>query len=195
MYPLHQEQARKEVLSVLGPSEDPTVDTLSRMPFLSACIKEAHRMNNPSNFPLPRISPFNSTKVGGLSVPPKTPIIFNIAAMHRNESSWSNVEDYDPLRFSLPSSLSINNKIPEQKEKEDTSNNHNAWVPFGVGPRQCPAKSFSLYEQRVMAATMLREYTWSLPENSIHSDGIRNKFAFTALNSPRDLEIRFVKRR
>jgi len=172
-YPIHQVRARSEVLSTLGHSEDPTMEALARMPYLSACIKESLRMNNPSNFPLPRISRDEPTLAGNVLIPPRTPVIFNIAAVHRNDTYWKDAEVYDPSRF-----------LEDQAENQ-------AWFSFGAGQRQCPAKVFSLYEQRVLAALLLREYEWSLPKVSVHSEGLRNRFTFSALNSPTNLDIQF----
>jgi cytochrome P450 len=195
-YPLHQEKARAEVLSILGPSADPTLDSLSKMPYLSACIKESLRMNNPSNGSLPRVSREEATMVGGFQVPPRTPVVFNIAAMHRNNAYWANVETFDPTRFLPRSALSLDpsSKKAGLRPHSMTTVDNPAWVSFGAGPRQCPAKSFSLYEQRVMGALLLREYEWTLPPDSAHQTGLRNRFTFSALNSPQDLGIRFVKR-
>jgi len=215
-YPAQQDKARAEVLSVLGSSDDPTLESLARMPYLSACIKESLRMNNPSNGALPRISRNEPTVVGGFTVPPRTPVVFNIAAMHRNDAYWGNVEEFDPGRF-LPRSASNPNPNPNTSSppnvaqhsisdktrtgsgmstrlQSNTTLDNPAWVAFGAGPRQCPAKAFSLCEQRVMGALLLREYEWTLPPNSAHQTGIRNRFTFSALNSPQDLGIRFVKR-
>lgn len=180
-HPIHQVRARSEVRSVLGHSEDPTIETLARMPYLSACIKESLRMNNPSNFPLPRISRDGVTLAGNIRIPPGTPVIFNVAAVHRNDTYWNDAEVYDPTRF-------LNKDADASIEAENR-----AWFSFGAGHRQCPAQNFSLYEQRVLTALLLREYEWSLPQGSVHSDGLRNRFTFSALNSPADLDINFKR--
>jgi len=68
-----------------------------------------------------------------------------------------------------------------------------AWVPFGIGHRRCPAKNFSLLEQRTLAAMLLSKYKWTLPENSIHrKGGIQNAFSAFALSLPYDVEVTFT---
>ena len=59
-----------------------------------------------------------------------------------------------------------------------------SWIPFANGPRQCPARNFALYEQRALAVMLLREYTWVLPEGSVHRDGLKNAFSPFALTVP-----------
>ncbi|KAG1777506.1 hypothetical protein EV702DRAFT_969398, partial [Suillus placidus] len=52
-----------------------------------------------------------------------------------------------------------------------------------------------LYEQRSLAVMLLREYEWTLPEDSIHQDGLKNAFSPFALTLPYNLRITFTKRK
>ena len=70
-----------------------------------------------------------------------------------------------------------------------------SWIPFANGPRQCPARNFALYEQRALAVMLLREYTWVLPEGSVHRDGLKNAFSPFALTVPENrMSLLFLKR-
>lgn len=65
--------------------------------------------------------------------------------------------------------------------------------PFALGPRQCPARNFALYELRTLIAMLLLKWTWTLPEDSPHLDTPRNGFSPFALSLPKNLEIDFKR--
>ncbi|KAJ7680009.1 cytochrome P450 [Mycena rosella] len=67
------------------------------------------------------------------------------------------------------------------------------WVPFALGPRQCPARNFAMYEQRALAAVLLREYEWELPAGSKHAKAVQNAFSPFALTLPHELNLTFRK--
>lgn len=155
--------------------EEPRIEHYSRTPYLNAIIRESMRYNNPSNVTIPRLADI-PLQVGDYVIPPQTPIILNMCAILHNDALWLHPENFDPDRFLEPSGFDENN-----------------WITFGIGPRQCPARSFSLYEQRVLISMLLREYKWSIPEESIHRDGIKNAFSPFALSLPYDVDIDFVR--
>lgn len=53
--------------------------------------------------------------------------------------------------------------------------------------------NFSLAEQKVVLAMMLRKFTWTLPEDSINKDRIVLG-AGTGILYPKELHIKFAKR-
>lgn len=178
-YPDVQQRARAEVLSVVQASEDLTLEHLGRMPFLSSVIREAMRLNNPSNITVPRVADV-PVQIGSTLIPPGTPVTLNMYAVLHNERLWSNPYSFEPRRF-----LSQNADL----------DNDQHWMPFGHGPHQCPARNFSTMEQRTLAAIMLMEFEWEIPSDSIHLDGVRNVFSSFALNLPFDVDIIFRRRR
>ena len=67
------------------------------------------------------------------------------------------------------------------------------WVTFGLGPRRCLARNFSIYEQRVLISMLLREFRWTLPQDSPHRERLRNGISVFALSLPEDLELDFER--
>ena len=175
-YPYLQERARQEVLDVLGEDLDPTLENVQQMHYLFACVREALRINTPISYVVPRISDSPVT-LGRYVIPAHTSLILNMYAIHHSEVNWQNAYKFDPDRFPKGSSPSP------------------AWVPFGLGPRQCPAKSFALNEQLVLTAMLLREYEWTLPTHSPHADALQNAFSPFALCLPHDLNLQFSRRK
>ncbi|EGO03909.1 hypothetical protein SERLA73DRAFT_175595 [Serpula lacrymans var. lacrymans S7.3] len=177
---ISQKSAREEVIRVLGPSADPSLPLLSAnaLPYVSACIKEALRNNTPVSYAVPRISG-KAVNLGKYYIPSGTAVITNIYGVHHNESVWKDASVFRPERFLTG---------------EDTNQVKHSWIPFNGGPRRCPAQNFAQYELRTLASMLLREYEWTLPEDSIHANGIKNAFSPFALTVPHDLDIIFRKR-
>ncbi|KAK0438636.1 cytochrome P450 [Armillaria borealis] len=173
-HPDIQRQARDEVTEVLGNATDPTIEQLSgiSLPYLTACIREALRINSPASYIVPRQSN-RPVWLGKYSIPAYTSLIVNIYAIHHDEEHWGSPDTFIPERFL---------EYGWQKS---------GWLPFAVGPRQCPARNFAMYEQRTLAAIFLRDYEWSLPEHSIHKGSLKNAFSPFALTLPHDLELTF----
>lgn len=182
IHPEIQAAAREETLRILGPTADPSVDTISAasLPYLSACIREALRINTPISYIVPRVTAEDVT-LGKYYIPSGTSLIYNIYAVHHRNDVWGDPDTFRPNRF--------------LEKTEKSSILKDAWVAFASGPRQCPARNFALYEQRSLAVMLLREYEWTLPEDSIHQDGLKNAFSPFALTLPYNLRITFTKRK
>lgn len=174
-HPEYQTRARAEVLSVLNGRSEPTIDDMKAVEFLNACIKEALRINSPISL-LPARWTIEPVTLGKYHIPKGTSVVPNVCAVHHNPRNWPDPEKFDPYRFidSMPSPV-IN-------------------IPFGIGPRQCVARQFSLFEQRTLICMLLMHYVWTLPGNSIHADHIKNEFGAFGLSIPHDLDVEFVKR-
>jgi cytochrome P450 len=100
---------------------------------------------------------------------------------HHNPAVWKDPEQFRPERFAAGG------------ENEENAKNGLAWAPFGNGARQCIGMNFSLAEQRVVLAMLLRKFTWSLPEDSIHKDHIVFGPGIGLLTA-KDLYLSFEKR-
>ncbi|KAG2183321.1 hypothetical protein INT43_006326 [Umbelopsis isabellina] len=178
-----QEKARKEVIEVMGDGADivyPTHDQLPEFKYIYMIIKETLRLCPPAQNSQLRLTEEDS-ELAGTFIPKNVHVQADIFAAHHNPAVWKDAEQFRPERFAPGG------------ENEQNAKSGLAWTPFGNGARQCIGMNFSLAEQRVVLAMLLRKYTWSLPENSIHNDGI--VFAGgMALLSPRDLYLKFQKR-
>jgi cytochrome P450 len=121
------------------------------------------------------------TELAGTVIPKDVHIQADIFVAHHNPAVWKDSEQFRPERFAPGG------------ENEENAKNGLAWTPFGNGARQCIGMNFSLAEQRVVLAMLLRKYTWSLPKDSIH----KNHIVFSGgmgLLTPRDLYLNFQKR-
>ncbi|TFY70743.1 hypothetical protein EVG20_g2277 [Dentipellis fragilis] len=180
-----QVRAREEVLSAMG-QKDPTLENMRQMPFTQACIREALRINTPITYMVPRSSPRPTLMSGSngktYALPANTSVILNICAIHYNDSYWPDPYQFNPERFF------------GKTEKDQTRVDASLWLPFALGPRQCPARNFAMYELRTLASMLLQRWEWTLPNDSPHSKAPQNGFSPFALSLPKNMDVVFKKR-
>ncbi|KAL1745567.1 cytochrome P450 [Schizophyllum fasciatum] len=181
-----QARARAEVLEAVG-SDEPTIDNMRDLPFVQACIREALRVNTPIVYMVPRASAQPAELVSALGkqyvLPANTSVILNICAIHYNPYYWPSPKSFKPERFM------------NKNDKEVANVDASLWMPFALGPRQCPARNFALYEMRTLITMLLREWEWELPADSSHEKGLKNGFSPFALSLPKDMDVVFKRTR
>jgi len=177
-----QEKARKEVLEVLGDGKHdswPTLEQLKKFTYLSKVMKESIRLAPPAAALLEREAAVD-TELAGVPIPKGTLLNVDVLGIHYNENIWKDPYKFDPERFSDGGELELHPSTY-------------SYVPFGGGSRQCIGMNFSLAEQRVALSAILRKYELSLPEDSIHKDGL----IFSSelfINGAKDMRIKFTRR-
>jgi cytochrome P450 len=65
------------------------------------------------------------------------------------------------------------------------------WIPFGAGPRLCIGKNFSLLEQRLFLATLLRKYKWELVNKD---DEIQIDSSAFIIHTAKKMAVKFIPR-
>ncbi|CAF4652359.1 unnamed protein product [Rotaria sp. Silwood1] len=122
--------------------ERPSYETISEMDYLDMFIRETLRMYPiaPSVIHRQSTQEFHIKNVG--TIPPGTVIAANIQSLHFNPELWGPV---DPHVF--------------YPERFATKRNPLAWIPFGVGPRNCVGMRFALMEMKVVLVRLLKIYS------------------------------------
>ncbi|KAJ6476930.1 cytochrome P450 4F5 [Mycena sanguinolenta] len=169
-----QSAVRAEVCSVLGERTEPTLADLKRLPLLDAVIHESLRINPPVSL-LPARMSDEDVVVLGTYLPGGVPLVLNVYAAHHTKREHS----FRASRF--------------LSRGEGTGVVHGSFMPFGTGPRQCPARHFALFEQRTLLAMLVAKYKFSLPPGSVHEDRLHNEFGAFGLSVPRALHLEFTE--
>ncbi|CAO3646125.1 unnamed protein product [Cunninghamella blakesleeana] len=180
-HPDIQEKARQEVISVLCPNGEeeskydiiPTIEQTKQFVYLNQVMKETLRMNGSV---VSLVSPRKTTKdvqLSGYFIPKDTLVSVNMYDLHHNPTVWHDPETFNPDRFA-------------------TGGEADQQAGGGMACRQCIGMNFSLVEQRVILSSLLRRYTWTLPENSPHAERIITGNSFVM--STKNLNICFHKR-
>ncbi|CAH1788897.1 unnamed protein product [Owenia fusiformis] len=141
-HPEIQERCRQEVIDLIGDREHFTWDDMSKLPYLTMCLKESMRLHPPvPNTSRRTINPIEFPD--GRIVPADTWVGIGIYAVHHNPAVWEDPETYDPERFNL-----------DTAEKRPP----HAFIPFSAGPRNCIGQHFAMSEMKICAGNVLRNF-------------------------------------
>jgi cytochrome P450 len=139
-HPEIQEKARQEVFEK-APNEL-TWDSLKELTYIDGLIKESLRVYIPATVISGRYAK-NATVIGNVQVPAGTYIDLNHVTMAHDPKIWGDPNVIRPERW-----------FPENLTKEQ----RRAWTPFSGGPRICIGMNFSLLEQKIFVACLLKRY-------------------------------------
>jgi len=107
------------------------------------------------------------TIIGNWKIPEKTTVQLDLITMLHNPEIWGDPENFRPERFD-----------PQNLTKEQRT----SWIPFSYGPRICIGMNFSLTEQKIFLATILRQFSSiKTPTNSVAAASTKGFFIFTRL--------------
>jgi len=140
-YWVHEERSvlehLRQELEPLG--RDPNPDRLAQLPYLTAVCKESLRL-----YPIALISQPRKVKeaveIGGYTFDPGAILIPCIYLAHRRAQTYSQPQQFQPERF-------LSQKFSPYE-----------FLPFGGGSRSCIGAAFSLYEMKLVLATVLACY-------------------------------------
>ncbi|XP_059840322.1 cytochrome P450 4B1-like [Hypanus sabinus] len=141
-HPEHQQKCREEIQQLLMQHKQVEWDMLSKMPYITMCIKESLRLCPPVPGIARRLNK-PLTFFDGRTVPEGCLVGVSIYCIHRNSMIWSNPEVFDPLRFS----------------PENSAHRHShAFIPFSAGSRNCIGQQFAMNEMKVTIALILSRF-------------------------------------
>lgn len=133
-------RVRAEVGSVLG-DRLPELADLSRLTYTKQVIQESMRLYPPA-WMFPRYTQ-TGTVVGGKAIAPGSSLLVCPYVTHRNPVYWKDADRFLPERFS-----------PEQSEGRVKG----AFIPFGMGPRQCLGNHFAMMEAQFAVAMLVQRF-------------------------------------
>jgi cytochrome P450 len=134
------EPLRSEVRAVLD-GRPPVYADLERMPYLRQVLDESLRLYPPA-WILGRRA-IGEDLIGGYYVAPGTVLAISIYTLHRHPAFWENPEAFDPQHFA-PANVARRHKF--------------AYIPFGIGPRQCIGNAFGLLEASLIIACVIQRF-------------------------------------
>ncbi len=144
--PAVQARARDEAQAVLG-DRAATADDLPNLPYVGQVIDETLRLYPPGGLMARQAR--EADDLLGHAVAPRETVMIPVYALHRHRALWSDPDVFDPDRFA-----------PGRAE----GRHRFAFLPFGAGPRICIGAGFAEMEARIVLATLLARFCFSLPE-------------------------------
>ncbi|CAH2102415.1 unnamed protein product [Euphydryas editha] len=122
-----------------SPDRNLTMNDLSQMKYLEACIKETLRLYPPVHF-ISRKSD-QPVQFKKYRCPPGTNYIIVIHELHRRSDQFEEPLEFKPERFL---------KLPTWHPF--------SYIPFSAGPRNCIGQKFAMLEMKLAISSVLREY-------------------------------------
>ncbi|KAL2262862.1 hypothetical protein VTK26DRAFT_9188 [Humicola hyalothermophila] len=182
-----QAQLRAELLTLSPnmrvaqgkPSSMPDPKQLDSLPLLHAVLMETLRLHAPIPGPQPRQTPESGCRIGPYTVPGGVRIAGLAYTLHRDETVFSDPENWDYTRW-LPSSGS---------EEERKQRSRTFWA-FGSGGRMCIGSNFAMHEMKLIIAAIYSNYT----SHIVDDDGVAEQSdGYTGRPSNEQLWLRFEK--
>ncbi|XP_028304023.1 cytochrome P450 4V8 [Gouania willdenowi] len=142
-HPEVQKKVHEELHEVMGKSVRPfTVDDLKKLKYLECVIKEALRLFPSVPF-FARVL-LQDCQINGFKVPKGVNVLIVPYALHRDPRYFPEPEEFRPERFLSENSVG---RPPY------------AYIPFSAGPRNCIGQRFAMMEEKVVLASILRNFT------------------------------------
>ncbi|KAH6915696.1 cytochrome P450 [Coprinopsis sp. MPI-PUGE-AT-0042] len=143
-----QQKLREELQSALAENGDIDDATLSRLPYLDACIQETLRLIPPVAAGPPRYSFGEEHHLDGHFIPRRTTVACPNYALHHDAKNFVDPERFMPERW-----------LPNFK---GGVHNTEAFVPFCYGPGVCTGKPVALYNMKLLAFKTLINFRLSI---------------------------------
>lgn len=138
-HPIYQEQILEEYDRIIG-NDEITLESLSKLVLLDACIKETWRLY--PVVPLIARNIYSPLNIMGHNLPAGSTLLINSYVLHRDVRHFPEPDAYKPERF-LPSSP----KLPSY-----------VFIPFSAGSRNCIGWRFATMVVKVFILSLLKAY-------------------------------------
>ncbi|KAJ9613291.1 hypothetical protein H2200_003233 [Cladophialophora chaetospira] len=135
---------REELDEATGTSLIAPYETLSKLPYLRACVEESLRVRPASTMGLPRVVPKGGRLIAGQFVAEDTTVSVPTYTLLRNPDAFDRPDEYRPERW-----------LVGENEKAKMSKAH---LPFSTGPRACIGRNIAYFEQLLVIAALVKGY-------------------------------------
>eukprot|EP01132_Coremiostelium_polycephalum_P003664 gene3664-4562_t len=148
-YPETQKKAYDELVRVIGKGNRVKNSDRYSTPYVNAIMKELLRYKTIAPLSVPRAASADII-IDGVFIPKDTQLIQNIYTCHHSEEYWEKPFEFNPDRFLKPSS-------PDRPNEEGQAENL-AYIPFGVGSRNCIGFSLAYDEMYNAMANIIMNF-------------------------------------
>ncbi|KAJ4839537.1 hypothetical protein Tsubulata_047559 [Turnera subulata] len=149
-----QEKARKEVFEIFG-KQNPTAGGLAWLKTMTMIINESLRLYPPVFHITRKVK--RDVRLGNLVIPQNMEVYVPSLAVHHDQKIWgADAHLFKPERFA-------------EGVAKATNNNASAFLPFGLGPRNCVGLNFAMTEEKIALSMILQRYRFTLSPTYVHS--------------------------
>ncbi|RDI88055.1 hypothetical protein Vi05172_g1947 [Venturia inaequalis] len=139
--------------------DDITMERLSQIPYIHACIEEGLRLYPPVPVGLPRRVPKGGSTICDDLIPADTEICITQYSAYHSPTNFYRPDSFEPERWVQP--------IP----KEFVNDRRGACQPFSIGSRNCIGQNMAMHEMRLILAKIIYNFDFELlPESQEWAD-------------------------
>ncbi|GJQ71364.1 CYP306A1 [Trypoxylus dichotomus] len=153
-YPQIQKKLQEEIDQIVG-SRRISIDDMNNMPYTEACLAEIQRIRSVVPTGIPH-GALEDIEIEGYRIPKGTMIVPLQWAIHMNEETWKDPEDFEPSRF-------LNEEGRFVKDE--------ALIPFQTGKRMCVGDELAKIILFLFTTSVLQEF-FIEPANNVKLDSI-----------------------
>ncbi|KAI0106434.1 cytochrome P450 [Nemania sp. FL0031] len=143
---------KDEIRGAFDSNDQIDFDSLSKMPYLNACLEEGLRMYPPVPSAFPRVIPKGGNSIMGKRIPPGTSVSVHATASYRDPNNFRDPDKFIPERWMGDASFE--------------SDQRDARQPFSLGPRNCLGMGMAWREMRLLLAKVIFNFDLYLCDKS-----------------------------
>lgn len=149
-HPEAMEKLKHEVRSEFKSAEDITITSVSRLPYMLACLNEALRLYPPVPGSMVRVVGKGGGNIAGHFVPEGTKVECQQWSMNHSTTHWTDPWEFRPERY-----------LGSEKNRDT----RDALQPFNVGPRDCAGRGCVIRAIFDRVNTLLTKFfiVWRMP--------------------------------
>ncbi|KAI0306863.1 putative P450 monooxygenase [Multifurca ochricompacta] len=150
---LHNQEMRERLLGELltvwpDLNQPPRYDTLERLPYLTAVVKETLRLTPTTPVGLARVVPCEGATISGVRIPGGVRVYQSSLFVHLSEDIFVCASDFMPERWLRPDAAKLNRFL----------------VAFSDGPRSCQGINLAYCEMYLAFAHLFRRFDFRIDE-------------------------------
>ncbi|XP_075534830.1 steroid 17-alpha-hydroxylase/17,20 lyase-like [Dermacentor variabilis] len=149
-------------------SRPPVYSDREKLPFTVACLTETRQYYHISPLGVPQKTS-TDIKVGHLTIPKDTGILYNIYSVHHDPELWEEPEKFRPERFLDPATGKLRlSSFPV--------------ITSGVGPRKCPGEKLAHLDMFYMIVRLMQRLSCSAADGPplVDVNGLESGLFLTA---------------
>ncbi|KAL3884073.1 hypothetical protein ACJMK2_030295 [Sinanodonta woodiana] len=174
-YPDVQEKCFRELETVIGLDQFPTMAHKMELPYIEATIMESLRISHATPFAVPHAVQ-KDTIFKGKRIPKESIILINLDSIFHDNIIFNKSEQFQPERF-----LDADGKVQRPEE----------FIPFSTGRRMCLGEKVAKMELFIFITAIIQKFRF-LPQEGLPLPSLKGELGITY--TPQTFKIRAIPR-